>query len=81
VDRNALISYWRRIEADNAPKRVEGHGITPRHRLVAQARLRLRVLDPEVKVWCWRIERQDTGLLVCERRRHRLGHLTGIANL
>ena len=81
MDRKQLISYWRRVEATHAPKRVEGHGVTPRHRLVRQARTRLRVLDPEVKVWTWRVERLETGLLVASYERCRLSSLRGVSGL
>lgn len=72
MTRNELIEHWRSVEATNAPLRVEGHGTTPRHRLVDQARLRLAVLDPEVKVWAREMTRLETGLVVCRWKRYRL---------
>jgi hypothetical protein len=73
VNRQELIDHWRAVEQRNAPLRVEGRGDTPRHRLVEQARLRLRVLDPEVKVWVRQLRRLESGLVVAELVRHRLG--------
>jgi hypothetical protein len=72
MTREQLIDYWRNVEAANAPKRVEGHGRTPRHRLVDQARLRLRALDPQVAVWMREFTSLETGLVVCRWKRYRL---------
>jgi hypothetical protein len=76
MTREELIDHWRRVEHENAPRRVDGHGITPRHKLVYQARLRLRVLDPQVTVWMRELVRQETGLIVCRWKQYRLGNET-----
>jgi hypothetical protein len=77
MTRAELIDHWRRVEAENAPKRVEGHGITPRHKLVWQARLRLRALDPQVSVWRREFTSLETGLVVCRWKRYRLDGTVG----
>jgi hypothetical protein len=72
MTREQSVAYWRSVEAANAPLRVEGRGRTPRHRLVDQARLRLRVLDPQVVVWMREFTKLETGLVVCRWKRYRL---------
>ena len=81
MTREELIHYWRTVERRNAPQRVDSAGVTPRHLLVDSARLKLRILDPEVKVWKWQIRRRELGLLVAERKRYRLGHDRALAQL
>lgn len=64
-------AYWRSIEATHAPLR-RGDTSTPRHLLVADARLRLRVLDPYVPVWSFTARSTELGLVVIERKRCRV---------
>ena len=71
MNRQELIDHWRKVEQANAPLR--SGSCTPRHRLVDQARLRLRVLEPEVKVWVRKLRQLESGLYVAELVRHRLG--------
>lgn len=72
LDREGLIRFWRHVEQQNAPLR-QGERVTPRHKLVWQARLRLRVLDPQVSVWKREYVKHETGLIVCRWKRYRLG--------
>lgn len=62
-------AYWHGVAERNRPLLVEGHGITPRHRLVQQAELRCSVLRPHVPVWDWyAIDTELLTIVVVKRK-------------
>jgi hypothetical protein len=79
MDLHQTIAHWRGIAARHRPLLTDAPG-TPRHLLVAQAERIVRILDPEVKVWTWHVERHDTGLLVASHKRWRLGRVVAVAD-
>lgn len=71
MNSSQIYAHWRGIADHHRPLLVEGHGITPRHRLVQQAELRCSVLWPEVPIYSWYLVERDLLSVVVVRRKAR----------